>query len=183
MTSRPHTSAEEAQAFHGRRVEARQAQNAKPSFPHLTPDQEDQLFAIFLLDLLTSTPIKEPAPIERIDPIDNNDPPFFKFWKALNAKLNAAGQADADYGFARKAFAGGETPAGALTFIGKEGEGLRAIPDGTYQGLPVYRGEFREVSERGIIWRRVHSSAGAIAYASAEAALHGAKEAQTHSKS
>jgi hypothetical protein len=67
-------------------------------------------------------------------------------------------------------------PVGSLTFIGKDFEDLRAIPAPLHDGHRAYHGEFRH----GSVWRTVHSSGGAISYASPEAAIFGARNAKNH---
>lgn len=107
-------------------------------------------------------------------------PPFLKFWHQLNAERSARCEDEATYKEAREAFQGGPTPDGALTFIGKKWDGLRAVPVGAVQGRPTYHGEFRQVTDNGTIWRTVHSQSGPIAYATPEAALGGALLAKAH---
>lgn len=126
-----------------------------------------------------------PPTQERIDPIDENQPPFFRFWTKLNAGLKAAGKPDADHKTAMTAFEGGPTPVGALTFIGKEWDGIRAVPvQPALPGrlAPAYHGEFRQVSDEGTIWRTVHNHSGPREFPSAEGALNGAKHAKKHSE-
>lgn len=210
-----HIPSETIQAYHGARVEARQAERRDARFfathrgdagtllrgdetggiddllarlsgrPKRTAqdDVSETLFALALLGILADTTRKEPAPQERIDPIDANLPPLFQFWNRLNTELEAAGKPHADYKTARTAFSGGATPEGSLTFIGKDWEGLRAIPGkDLVNGRVAYNGQFREVSEQGTVWRTVHSLHGPVAFASPEAALNSAKLARAHSK-
>lgn len=174
----------DAQKFHGQRVEARQAEREggrpKTKFSRF----DDLFFAALLLDVVAQASYREPASQERIDPIDEvSQPPLFRFWEKLNARLRAAGKPDADYGTAKRAFEGGATPEGALTFIGKKWDGLRAVPVSTYhQDKIAYHGEFREVSDNGTVWRTVHNKNGPISYISPEVALCNARLAREHSK-
>lgn len=111
-------------------------------------------------------------------------PDFLKFWQKLNDDRAAGGHGEALYKEAKLAFSGGETPVGALTFIGKEWEGLRAIPAKTFEGKKTYHGEFRSVAPEGnLIWNVVsNTNCAPIAYANAEAALNGARHARIHSE-
>lgn len=112
----------------------------------------------------------------------DGEPPFLKFWQKLNDERAARGEPEAGYHTAKEAFTGGPTPDGALTFIGKDYDGLRAVPAKPHDGHRTYHGEFRQVSDAGTIWRTVHSTHGPIAYATAEAALYGARHAKLHSE-
>lgn len=141
----------------------------------------DALFTAILLDIIAHAATEEPETQERITPFDNtNEPPFFKFWEKLNAGLRAAGKPEAGYKAAKTAFDGGETPVGSLTFVGKEWDGLRAVPGRDGQ---CYYGEFRVVNDDGTIWNVVANKHGLkIAYVSAEEALKSAKLARQHSE-
>jgi hypothetical protein len=139
----------------------------------------DIFFTAMLLDIIAHATGGEPPTQERIDPIDENQPPFFRFWKKLNAGLAAAGKPDTDHRTAMTAFEGGPTPVGALTFIGKQWDGIRAVPTGYANG---YNGEFRQVTEDGTIWRMVHSHTGPREFTSAEGALYSARQAKKHSE-
>lgn len=148
-------------------------------------DAVEQIFALLALDALihdiTRTP---PEAQERIQPgIDSAEPPFLAFWQDLNAKLEAAGRPEAGYKEARTAFGGGATPLGAMTFIGKEWDGLRAVPAKpvTYLGgtRPSYHGEHREITGKGTVWHKVTNGADLpILYTCPEAALVAAKAAK-----
>lgn len=208
MTNTSHTTPEETQRFHGERVEARQRERADTHFFENAQDfrvdldetpgeffhrvgkqaqisrATDALFTAILLDIIAHAALTEPEAQDRIDLIDEaNEPPFFKFWAKLNKGLRAAGKPDAGYKAAHIAFEGGETPVGALTFIGKEWDGLRAVPGPGVNGTVSYYGEFREVSDAGTVWRVVANKHGLnIAYVSAEAALVSAQHAKKHSE-
>lgn len=111
------------------------------------------------------------------------EPPFLKFWQKFNDDLLSKGLDEATYKQAKEAFIGGPTPAGALTFIGKEFDGLRAVPtQHPVQGRKSYHGEFRQVTENGTLWRAVASQSGVIEYTTPEAALSGARHARIHSE-
>jgi hypothetical protein len=105
------------------------------------------------------------------------EPPFLKFWQRLNDERAARGEPEAGYKTARDAFNGGPTPAGALTFIGKKWDGLRAVPAGSN-----YHGEFRQVTEDGTVWHVVSDSFGPRVYTTPEAALGAADTAKRHSE-
>jgi hypothetical protein len=123
-----------------------------------------------------------PGVQDRVHSAIDAEPPFLKFWLRLNEERAARGEGEAFYKEAKEAFLGGPTPVGALTFVGKEWDGVRAVPMKAYEGRKSYRGEFRQVSDNGTVWRTVHSSSGEIAYASPEAALAGALTAKNHSE-
>lgn len=109
-------------------------------------------------------------------------PPFLKFWQKLNDERDAKNLGEASYGEAKQAFTGGPTPVGALTFVGKDWDGLRAIPATSPHGR-TYHGEFRQTLIDGSsVWRLVASQSGTIAYATPEAALNGARHARIHSE-
>ena len=139
---------------------------------------------LFIDAALESVLNPRPAPrhlgMEGIHSAIDAEPPFPKFWQKLNDDAAAHGRPELGYGQAKEAFLGGPTPAGALTFIGKEYDGLRAIPAKPYDGHKTYYGEFRQVSDNGTIWRTVHNPHGPIGYASPEAALYGARHAKLH---
>jgi hypothetical protein len=105
------------------------------------------------------------------------EPPFLKFWQKLNDERAARGEPEAGYKIAREAFAGGPTPEGALTFIGKKWDGLRAVP----ASMETYHAEFRQVSaDDGTVWHVVSDHTGPISFPSPEAALGAALRAKTH---
>lgn len=139
-------------------------------------DSLDLLFA----DLLFSgradfTPLERRA-LDHLFDIDSD--PFTKFWAKLNAERERDGKPEALYKEADEAFMGGPTPKGALTFVGKKWDGLRAVP-----AEKAYYGEFREVVRTGeTVWWRVHDKFGARSYAAVEDALEAALEAKHHSK-
>ena len=172
----------EQQRFHGERVEARQAERDSAS---VRAETNGLFFTALLLDILASSsgrPKAQPEHQERIHSALDAEPPFVKFWQKLNDSLEARDEPEATYGQAKRAFLGGATPVGALTFIGKDWDGLRAIPAPPTDGKKTYHGEFRQVSDEGTIWRTVHSGHGPIAYATPEAALNGAANAKAHSE-
>jgi hypothetical protein len=107
----------------------------------------------------------------------DQQPPFIRFWAKLNDERNARGDDEATYKEAKEAFNGGPTPAGSLAFIGKEFDGLRAVPSKKLvEGGKSYHGEFRETqADESIVWRVVHSQHGPIEYSSPEAAIRGAR--------
>lgn len=152
------------------------------SRPGPTPDQKTaealgELLALaFIVDLVGSLPTTEPETQERITPFDAGDPPFFAFWKNLNAKLARTGRPEAGYKTARDAFNGGPTPVGALTFIGKAYDGLRAVPVSLSSFPRSYSGEYREVTAHGTRWHKVKNNSDlAISYETPEAAITGAQ--------
>jgi len=108
-------------------------------------------------------------------------PPFLKFWAKLNDERNSNGLPDALYGEAKRFFEGGETPLGAMTFVGKPWDGIRSVPSTPVDHLgghrPLYHGEYRTVTEDGVVWHKVlNKHDQPIAYALPEAALVAAKE-------
>jgi len=119
----------------------------------------------------------EPLGMEGILSAIDAEPPFLKFWQKLNDERAARGEPEAGYKTAREAFTGGPTPAGALTFIGKKWDGLRAVPAGMN-----YYGEFRQVTEDGTVWHVVSDKSGPRVYMTPEAALDGAAIAKRHSE-
>ncbi len=149
---------------------------------------DDLFFTALLLDIIDNavrTGNKPPAPMENIHSAIDAPPetPFFKFWAKLNKRLAETGYVEADYGQAKEAFNGGKTPDGSLTFVGKDWDGLRAVPAHPTNGKKTYHGEFRQVSDEGTVWRSVANGGGLpIAYGTAEAALHGARHAKLHSE-
>lgn len=109
------------------------------------------------------------------------EPPFVKFWQKFNDEREARGEGEARYSEAKAAFLGGATPTGALTFVGKDWDGLRAVPAKPVKHLggqrPAYHGEYREVTDNGTVWHKVTNELGLpIAYGLPEAALVNAKE-------
>lgn len=219
---RPYVSPEDAQRYHGERVEARQAEKRDPLndldrahrashshdaalaaiLGHIIGDKPkapsdtashiigNMLASAFLLDALgvpvpaslTRRPKDAFLGMEGIGSALDAAPPFLKFWQKLNADRAAGGLGEAIYKEAKEAFNGGPTPRGALTFIGKEWDGLRAVPAHPYEGKRAYHGEFRQVSDEGTVWRVVANTTGPICYATAEAAIHGARHAKLHSE-
>jgi hypothetical protein len=192
----------EQQRFHGTRVEARQAEQRAGGRPKADPHGDaiidrlfgggarptktaaqidDLFFTALLLDLLASNSRKEPEPQERITPFDDANG-LGPFWKRLNATLEARGKPEANYGEARTLFEGGETPVGAMTFIGKQWDGLRAVPAKpvTYLGgeRPAYHGEYKEVTGlTGTVWHKVVNQNGdPIVYKLPEAAITAAED-------
>jgi hypothetical protein len=184
FAGRHHDHDRETQRFHGERVEARQRERAahasgKPKrtiFDDVVdsviadiiggkPKTAAQRTAEALADMVIFGALASgaerpyhPTHMDRIQPgIDQ--PPFVKFWAALNASREARGDPEALYKEARTLFSGGETPVGAMTFIGKQWDGLRAVPAQPVKFLggerPQYHGEYRETSERGVIWHKV----------------------------
>lgn len=118
---------------------------------------------------------------DRIQPgIDQ--PPFLAFWHDLNARRERAGLPEAHYKEAKLLFEGGETPLGAMTFVGKQWEGLRAVPAKPVAYLgghrPQYHGEHREITGKGTVWHKVTGPSGPTPYACPEAALVAAKDAK-----
>ncbi len=112
------------------------------------------------------------------------DLPFLTFWAKLNDERAARGEGEARYREAKEAFNGGATPSGALTFIGKDWDGTRAIPAAPVAGHKAYRGEFRQKTKDGnTVWRVVaNNTDGPISYGTPEAALEGARRAKSHSE-
>jgi hypothetical protein len=105
--------------------------------------------------------------------------PFVKFWRKLNDNRVARGLPELMYGEAKRSFEGGATPDGAITFVGGDWNGLRAVPVNSTDDKRTYHGEFRETTAEGnMVWRRVHNEYGPIAFKTAEAALHGANRAK-----
>lgn len=153
------------QASHGKRVALRQQQlvqqqqaKARAQAPALNPAPPTQ-------ELIGSA-------IEY-----HQSHPFMVFWQAL---INERGK-DVGYPEARALFEGGPTPAGALTFIGREFEGLRAIPADPVQGRVSYHGEYREVTVKGVIWHKVRNNSQLpIVYSTVEAALKAAMVYRDH---
>jgi len=192
----------EQQRLHGERVEARQRERNggtvrpdplndldrehRASSSH--PTKGDAVVAGILADLVLGAVLADAARtfthLDRIHTAIDAEPPFLKFWQKLNDERAARGEEEAFYAEAKKAFLGGETPLGALTFIGKEWDGLRAVPAEpvTYLGgsRPAYHGEYRVVSDAGTVWHKaVNRHDSPIIYALPEAALLGAKLART----
>jgi hypothetical protein len=103
--------------------------------------------------------------------------PFEAFWSKRQT-LN--------YGQAKRLFSGGETPIGAITFIGKEWDGIRAVPAKPVEYLggqrPIYHGEFRiENSDGSLTWFKVLSTTNGepLSYPIPEAALTAARDRKT----
>jgi hypothetical protein len=172
-----------AQAFHGERVEARQHQNDP------RPSKGDIVVAAILADLavgaiidgIVNGPGRHGVQTQdRIQPgIDQ--PPFIEFWADLNERRERLGEPpEALYQEARTLFNGGETPVGAMTFVGKQWDGLRSVPAEPVKSLggsrPAYHGEYREVTRHGVKWHKVVNDNDApIQYKIPEAALCGAE--------
>lgn len=102
---------------------------------------DDLFFSAFLLDIFAhdkATKQAQPKPKQETEP----QTPFFRFWRKHQ---------ELDYGTAKRAFLGGDTPVGAMTFIGKQWDGLRAVPSEPVTELggkrPAYHGEYRVVDE------------------------------------
>ncbi len=144
----------------------------------------DEIFlTAFILDVIRNSDHKEPEHQERIHSAIDAQPPFIQFWERLNGGLLAAGKPEAGYGQAREAFLGGKTPVGSLTFVGKEWDGLRAVPAEPVKYLggtrPVYHGEHREVTGHGTLWHKViNDTDEPIVYKLPEAALTAARDAK-----
>lgn len=153
----------------------------------------DLFFAALLLDIVahakaetekTGKPAPEPEHQERVHSAIDGAPPFIAFWEKLNDRLTGQGLPEANYGTARKAFKGGDTPIGSLTFIGKQWDGLRAVPAEPVEYLggkrPAYHGEYRVVgADEGVVWHKVlNKHELPIAYAIPEAALTAAEQAR-----
>ena len=161
----------EAQKFHGERVEERQRVNGQPN--GYKPISEAELRGDSVDD---ASPISaRTATLMAVS--DGPQPPFMEFWLRQNELRKRQGLDDLNYGDARSQFFGGPPPKGALTFVdSRVGEGLRAVPDGSYDGAAVYRGEYREVTHMGTLWHKARNLNGEIiAYRTAEAALEGAR--------
>jgi hypothetical protein len=98
--------------------------------------------------------------------------PFQKFW-AEHPGLN--------YDQIKEARAGGKTPIGAITFIGKEWDSIRAVPAKPVEYLggvrPAYHGEYRaEACDGSLSWVKVvNQNADPISYQIPEAALTAAR--------
>jgi hypothetical protein len=153
----------------------------------------DLFFAALLLDIVAQAteqakasgkPTPEPEHQERVHSAIDGEPPFIQFWFKLNEGLAEQGLPEATYGVARKAFGGGDTPIGSLTFIGKQWDGLRAVPATPVEYLggkrPAYHGEYRTVgADEGVVWRKVlNKHDEPIAYQIPEAAITAAEHAR-----
>lgn len=179
--------------------------HAFPELSKAESKAADAFFKLLLLDIIAhaveSKP-KEPEHQERIhSAIDHAiDAPFMTFWATLNSVHTEIGQPEVGYGKARRlfkqyqsdmkdgTFLGMPLPpkAGAVADAGETGgfpsthelddPTTRFKADGVYQGLPIYRGEFKDDAGE---WRRVHSKTGPIAYATPEAAIAGAQFARS----
>jgi hypothetical protein len=141
---------------------------------------DELFFTALLADILASGKPKKLDVQDRIHSAIDAEPPFFKFWQKLNERLAEHGQPEAGYKVAREAFSGGPTPVGALTFIGKQWDGLRAVPAEPVKFLggirPAYHGEYRIVSNEGTVWHKVvNDSELPIVYKLPEAALTAAE--------
>jgi hypothetical protein len=105
---------------------------------------------------------------------------LLRFWQRLNDHCAEQGLPEADYKTAREAFNGGPTPIGAMTFIGKQWDGLRAVPAEPVKYLggsrPAYHGEYKIVSPEGTVWHKVKSHGEPIVYKIPEAAITAAEE-------
>lgn len=174
----------EQQRRHGQRVEARQAQNRDNRPSAAAKAAVGDLLAGLLIgaaieDMLGSIAQDPPSHQDRIQPgIDQ--PPFIEFWADLNKQREWDGKPEALYKEARSLFNGGETPIGAMTFIGKQWDGLRAVPSKpvTYLGgeRPAYHGEYREVTRLGVKWHKVLTINGdPVSYQIPEAAVNAAE--------
>src|ERR1035437_5845990 len=87
-------------------------------------------------------------------------PPFLAFWQKLNDHRVEQGLDEAMYKEAREAFGGGPTPVGAMTFVGKDWDGIRAVPyPAVHHGgtRPSYHGELRRVTDQGTFWDKVYN--------------------------
>lgn len=119
----------------------------------------EALAGLVVLDALTAErPHSHFTHMDRIQPgIDQ--PPFVEFWANLNASREAHGLPEALYKEARTLFNGGETPVGAMTFIGKQWDGLRAVPAEPVKYLggarPAYHGQYRQTTRLGVKWHTV----------------------------
>lgn len=105
---------------------------------------DDALFTALLLDIVAHAAKTKQTAAEPLTP-------FLRFWQKRQ---------ELDYGAAKRAFLGGETPVGAMTFIGKQWDGLRAVPSEPVTELggkrPAYHGEYRVVDEEdGTQWVKV----------------------------
>lgn len=125
---------------------------------------------------------REPGFMDRLETSGTfEEPPFVKFWQKLNDQLKAAGKPEAGFSMAREAFLGGPIPVGAMTFVGKEWDGIRAVPATPVAYLggtrPAYHGEYRSVTDDGTKWLKVvNKHDQPISYALPEAALIEAKD-------
>lgn len=155
------------------------------------PSQEEAeteaLFGILLIDALINARPKSQARPDNTGPATGDEtggvkptapqksalPPFETFW-SQRQHLN--------YGEAKKLYAGGETPVGAITFVGKEWDGIRAVPAKPVAYLggarPAYHGQFRVANLDGShTWRTViNQNDDAISYQIPEAALTAARD-------
>lgn len=189
-------SAQAASRFHGERVEARQAERNPDIFNDLDRSHRasrgDRVVADLLATLVIGAAIDEALGGGRRTPrfagmdgilsaIDQApDSPFMNFWQKLNNEYDAQGADELLYREAKLAYAGGKTPDGTLTFVGRDD--IRAVP---VTGTHSYFGEFKQLGEYGnTVWRVVADRRETpIAYGTAEAALNGASAGQKHSQS
>lgn len=134
-----------AQKLHGERVEARQRERADQSFftkgkaagdetggspaadAKAVARMFDELMAAIVVvgilsELETSIKSKPAASDPKFD--------FGDFWQHFNEERKAAGKPEANYGEAREAFKSRRRPdaTNALTFVGRRGVGIRAVP-------------------------------------------------------
>lgn len=108
--------------------------------------------------------------------LDIDQPPFINFWANINAARLSAGLPEALYKEARVLFLGGETPVGAMTFIGKQWDGLRAVPVEPVVFLGDYLGEYRIVSDAGTFWHKVTNHGVPVVFKAPEAAIKAAEK-------
>jgi hypothetical protein len=107
-----------------------------------------------------------------LPPLKYETSPFHAFW---------AKRGTLDYDTAKRIFSGGATPIGAISFIGKEWDGIRAVPAKpvTYLGgeRPAYHGQYRAEQKDGSqLWLSVtNSNDSPISYQIPEAALTAAR--------
>ena len=102
----------------------------------------DALHSLFTPGKLAARQAEAPLPKEVVE--------FTDFWEGLNAHCRAAGRPEPLYGEARELYLGSKTPQGALTFVGKPGDGIRAVPAGK-----GYYAEYHVSTPNGSIWRKV----------------------------
>lgn len=195
MHAAQHRSPSETQRTHGERVEARQAQRRvwDGTDAHarvLNAAKGDDAFKAHFHRMMPfySDYVKDVA---GGDPYWSKRAPSYQEWEdhqaakadglfflALLERLIASAPKKA----ADPAPVVEETaPLGALTFIGKKWDGLRAVPATPVQYLggsrPAYHGEYRERTEHGIVWHKVaNGAAKVISYALPEAALVAAND-------
>jgi hypothetical protein len=136
----------------------------------------DALFFSVLLAGIVSSGKTEQRDIQ----LSIDQSPFVNFWAKLNEQRARAGMAGLLYEEACTLFTGGETPVGAMTFIGKQWDGLRAVPAEPVKFLggsrPAYHGEYRIVSDAGTVWHKVKKNHEPVVYKIPEAAITAAEE-------